>query len=317
MRPGTGASNLCGDLAVDVIPDAPIGASTWYGIGGRADLLVRPHDMEALATLARRCARLRMPLRVLGGGANLLVGDEGVDGVVVALSAPAFGGLELNPTGAVQAMRIGAGADLARTLMDTVRRGLAGLEALAGIPGTIGGALRMNAGGAFGAVGDRVRSVTCLTRQGEVETYPARELRFEYRHTNIPDAVILSAVFELAETDPVALRERVKEIFAFKKSTQPLADHSAGCAFRNPWDPSREERVSAGRLIDEAGCKGLSIGGATVSPQHANFIVTVPGASATDVLALMDQVKRRVFDRSGLELEREVVVWGRETMDGG
>jgi UDP-N-acetylmuramate dehydrogenase len=306
------ASSLFSDLDVEVATDAPVGATmTWYGIGGRADLLVRPRGVEALTTLLRRCNRSGTALRVLGSGANLLVADEGVDGIVVKLDAPAFAAVRYNPEGDVHAMRAMAGADLARVIMDTARRGLEGLSHLAGIPATIGGAVRMNAGGAFGDIGSAVRSVTCLSSAGEQVTYAAPELRFDYRSTNIPDPVILWAVLGLAPGDPVALRARVKEVFAFKKSTQPLADHSAGCAFKNPWDPTLERRVPAGRLIDEAGLKGLTIGGAAVSRHHANFIVVQPGATAADVLALMDEVRRRVFDHAGLELEREVVVWRR------
>jgi UDP-N-acetylmuramate dehydrogenase len=308
----TTVSSLFGDLEVEATADAPIGAAmTWYGIGGRADLLIRPHTVESLATLVKRCGRSGTPLRVLGEGANLLVLDEGVDGVVVRLDAPALREVRFNAQGEVNTMRAMAGADLARVLMDCTRRGLDGLSALAGIPASVGGAIRMNAGGAYGAIGSAVRSVTCITGEGDVVTYPAAELRFEYRATNIPDPVIVSAAFHVQPTDPVALRARVKEIFNYKKSTQPLADHSAGCTFRNPLDPVSEQRISAGRLIDEAGLKGESRGGATISPRHANFIVTQPGAKARDVLDLLRLAQQRVFEHCGITLEPEIAIWGR------
>ncbi len=307
----TSASSIFADLDVEVTPDAPVGASTWYGIGGRADLLIRPRTVEALETLVRRCNRSAVPLRVLGSGANLLVADEGVDGIVVRLDAPAFREVTYAGHGADHRMRAMAGADMARTLMDATRRGLEGLSPMAGIPASIGGAIRMNAGGAYGAIGDAVESVVCVTRTGQHVTYPASELRFDYRETNIPDPVIVAATFHLEPADPIALRKRVKEIFRYKKSTQPLADHSAGCAFRNPIDPVTEKRESAGRLIDVAGLKGHRVGGASVSTRHANFVVVEPGATAADVLALFEEVQRRVFDTSGLELEREIVVWRR------
>lgn len=310
MPPAT-ASSLFADLDVAVEHDAPIGRQTWYGIGGRADLLVRPRTLEALQALMRRCARSATPLRVLGSGANLLVADEGVDGIVVRLDDPAFSDMRYNARGALETLRAGAGADLARVLMDTVRRGLAGLAPMAGIPASVGGAIRMNAGGAFGAIGDSVHSVGCLTRAGELVVYPKAELRFDYRRTNIPDPLILWAAFSLEETDPVALRDKVKEIFAYKKSTQPLAEHSAGCTFRNPTDPVTETRVSAGKLIDEAGLKGLAVGGASVSPRHANFITVQPGARADDVLRLMELLQQRVLEFSGYELEPEIAVWKR------
>lgn len=305
-------SSLFGDLDVEVTPDAPIGAMTWYGIGGRADALVRPRTVDALATLVRRCARSGAPLRVLGAGANLLVADTGVDGVVVKLDAPAFREVRYNPSGAVDRMKAMAGADMARTLMDTVRRGLDGLTQMAGIPATIGGALRMNAGGAFGSISDHLESVTCITRGGELVTYPRSELKFEYRTSNIPDPIIISAIFTVTPDDPITLRERVKEIFAFKKSTQPLAEHSAGCAFKNPIDPVTEQRVSAGQLIDQAALKGETIGGARVSTHHANFITVQPTATADHVLQLLERMRQRVFETAGIELQREVVVWQRE-----
>ncbi len=306
---------LFSDLDVQVTTDAPLGVITWYSIGGRADLLIKPNAIEDLAILIKRCDRSGTPLRVLGGGANLLISDEGVGGVVISLDSPAFREIKYNREGEIDTMRAYAGADMPKTLREVTRQGLEGLSQLAGIPGQVGGIIKMNAGGAYGDVGQSVASVTCITKRGDLVTYPASELRFDYRKTNIPDPVIVAATFNLTPTDPIALRNRVKEIFAYKKSTQPLADHSAGCTFKNPIDPVTEERVSAGKLIDEAGLKGESIGGAKVSTQHANFIVTEPGATADDVMQLLDLIKQRVFDNAGLELETEVVIWQREEED--
>ncbi len=308
-------SSLCGDLDVEAVADAPLGRRTWYGIGGNADLLIRPNTVDALATLVKRCRLSQMPVRVLGSGANLLVGDDGVDGVVVMLDTPELKEIKYNTTGDIHALKAMAGADMAKTLMDTVRQGLDGLTPMAGIPASIGGAICMNAGGAYGCIGDAVQRVTCLTRAGEIVTYPTEELHFGYRETNIPDPIILSAVFHLTPGDPIALREKVKEIFAYKKSTQPLADHSAGCTFKNPIDPVSEQRVSAGKLIDEAGLKGHAVGGAKVSEHHANFIVTKPGAKADDVIKLLNDIRQRVFEHAGIELEEEVVLWRRD--EGG
>lgn len=305
------ASSLFGDLDVDVTHDAPLATLTWYGIGGKADLLIRPRTVDALATLIKRCRREGTPVRVLGEGANLLVADEGVDGVVIRLDHETFREMRYNRQGEIQLMRCMAGADLARALMDSTRRGLEGLSHLAGIPASVGGATRMNAGGAYGSIGDHIDSVTTITATGEVVTYPRNELTFEYRRTNIPNPVILATTFRLVHSDPVKLRERVKEIFAFKKSTQPLAEHSAGCTFKNPIDPETNERVSAGKLIDLAGLKGETVGGATVSTHHANFITTVPGATATHVLTLLETIRTRVYESAGIELEPEVAIWRR------
>jgi UDP-N-acetylmuramate dehydrogenase len=306
------ASNLFADLDVRVTPDAPIGAQTWYGIGGSADMLVHPHSIEALMELARRCRRSRATLRVLGAGANLLVADDGVDGIVVKLDAPCFTETKYEPKGEIEILTAGGGADMARTLMDSARRGLSGLEPMAGIPSSIGGALRMNAGGKYGCIGDVVETVTCISRDGRRMVYPASELRFDYRKTNIPDPIIAEATFRLTPDDPIDVRKRVKDIFQFKQSSQPLAEHTAGCAFKNPIDPVSEQRVSAGKLIDDAKLKGHAVGGASVSTRHANFIVAHPGASAADVMELISQIKQRVFDSAGIELEEEIVIWRRE-----
>ena len=308
---GSSTYSLFGDLDVEITPDAPIGAMTWYGVGGRADLLVRPADVDSLALLVKRCHRSGTPLRIFGSGANLLVADEGVDGIVLRLDGPAFQETKFKQAADFQRLRAMAGADMAKTLMDAARRGLEGLSQMTGIPASIGGAVRMNAGGSHGCIGDTVHSVTCITRSGEKVTYPAQELRFTYRATNIPDPVIIAASFNLTPTDPIALRQKVKEIFAEKKAAQPLGDHSAGCAFKNPIDPAKEKRVSAGKLIDRAGLKDETIGGATVSRRHANFIVTQPGATASDVISLMKLVKQRVFSHAGIELKEEIVIWRR------
>lgn len=307
-----GRSSLFADLDVDVSLDAPIGSMTWYGVGGRADVLLRPRTVDALATLVKRCHRSGEPLRVVGRGANLLVADEGVGGVVVRLDAPAFRRVEFEAAPDGTLLRAMAGADLAKTLNDATRRGLAGLQHLAGIPSTVGGAVRMNAGGRYGNTADTLREVTVVTREGDVVTRPRESIEFGYRTTSLDDPIILEAVFRLTPEDPVALRAKVMEIFNYKKSTQPLAEHSAGCAFKNPWDPSTERRVSAGQLIDRAGLKGTRVGGAYVSERHANFIAAEAGAKADHVIELLEIVRRRVFEETGLSLENEVVVWRRE-----
>jgi UDP-N-acetylmuramate dehydrogenase len=304
-------SGIFSDLDVEVALDAPIGAQTWYGIGGRADVLIKPRTIDALATLVKRCTRTKTPLRVLGQGANLLVADEGVDGIVISLDVAPFRAIDFADEAGEIVLTAGAGADMARTLMETARRGYSGLEQMAGIPASIGGAIRMNAGGAFGAIGDAVRFVRCLSSAGDEVVHQRSQITFGYRTSNIADPIILSAGFTLRPADPIMLRERIKEIFAFKKSTQPLADHSAGCSFKNPFDPEIEKTVSAGKLIDEAGLKGTTIGGATVSRQHANFITVSPGAKAEHVIKLMELIRERVRDVHGIELENEVVIWRR------
>jgi UDP-N-acetylmuramate dehydrogenase len=306
-----GSSTLFADLDVEVELDAPLAGHTWYGIGGHADALVHPRSEEALCTLLRRCARTSTPVRVLGEGANLLVDDRGIDGVVLRLDAPCFTALELNAEGAAGLARVGGGRDLAKTIHDTTRASLGGLEPLIGVPASVGGAIRMNAGGKYGEIGDVVHSVGLVTWGGEPRTYPRDEIRFSYRHTDLPPGVVTWAILALRPADPVALQQRKKEISAYKASVQPLAAHSAGCMFRNPVDPRTGERVSAGLLIDRAGLKGTRIGGASVSDRHGNFIVVEPGARAADVMELAATVADETFARTGIRLEREVVFWRR------
>jgi UDP-N-acetylmuramate dehydrogenase len=306
-----GSTTLFADLDVKVELDAPLAKHTWYGIGGHADALVHPRSEDALCTLLRRCARTSTPVRVLGDGANLLVDDRGIDGVVLKLDAPCFRELAFKAEGAADLVRAGGGCDLSKAIGETTRSSLAGLEPLIGVPATVGGAIRMNAGGKYGEIGDVVHSVGLVTWEGERRTYLRDAIRFSYRHTDLPPGVVSWAILALRPADPVALQQRKKEISAYKASVQPLAAHSAGCMFRNPVDPRTGERVSAGLLIDRAGLKGTRIGGASVSDRHGNFIVVEPGARAADVMELAAKVADETFARTGVRLEREVVFWRR------
>jgi len=308
-------SSLYSDLDVSAQVDAPLAAHTWFGIGGSADLLIRPRSPEALATLARRCRRDGIPLRVLGSGANLLVDDEGVDGVVVKLDTEFFQRVDFNAEGLVERMRVFGGASMEKLVQECARRGLAGIEPMSGIPASLGGAIRMHAGGRFGAIGDAVDAVAVLGMDGEQRVYTAAELRFGYRESNLPEGIVLWASLRVAPDDPMACRERVKEIFAYKKSTQPMSANSAGCMFRNPMMPGGA-RESAGKLIDLAGLKGARVGGAFVSQEHGNFlafdsVARQPSGRTDDMRRLVELVQERVQASFGVELETEVVFWRR------
>lgn len=284
---------------------ALLGPMTWYGVGGRAAVLARPLNVEQLAALVRRCRDDGVAVYVLGSGANLLVADEGVDGVVVRLDARAFSQVRIEGTG----VTAGAGCDLRRLVLDTAKAGLGGLACMAGIPASVGGAVRMNAGGAFGEIGRCVRRVRVLDDAGNIVDLDRRQIQFGYRHTSITAPFILEAEFDLTPGDPAALRARVKEIFDLKTGTQPLAAHSAGCTFKNPPPGPTGKVLPAGMLIDRAGLKGHAIGGASVSRHHANFIVCGDGCTAGHVIALMQHVEQAVHQRFGVRLQREVVVW--------
>jgi len=305
-------SEFFSDIDADVHFDANIGAMTYFTIGGNVDALVKPHSIEALSLLLQKCHNASIPFRVLGKGANLLIDDIGVDGVVVKLDHDCFTTCTFNREDSSGTMQSMGGADLSKTVMETARNGLHGLQAMAGIPASIGGAIRMNAGGKYGSISDTLSTITTLTTSGEIVTHQASDLGFEYRKSNISDPIILSATFQLIPDDPIKIREGVKEIFAWKKARQPLADTSAGCAFKNPID-EEGQHISAGELIDDAGLKGFTIGGAQVSMQHANFITTTENGTAKDVLVLMNEIRKRVLDHSGIELQKEVVVWSRDS----
>ncbi len=300
---------------------------TWFGVGGGADAFLRVGSVDELCALLRA----ERVVRVLGEGANLLVDDAGVDGVVVSLAG--LDGVEMVGGGVV---RVGGGADLMRLITSTVRDGLAGLEVLAGIPASIGGACVMNAGGAFGSFAEFVKRVRVVGRDGSARWVAREEVGFGYRKSGLEGVIVVEVELGLREVEGKEREEaraRLKEVMAYKKGSQPMAERSAGCVWKNALAPSGwtgkrtpdELRVPAGWLVDTSGLKGLRVGGAMVSAAHANFVVTEhrggrAACSAADVLGLMREVRARVLERHGIELEAEVVVWRRgefEASTGG
>ncbi|MEZ6242319.1 MAG: UDP-N-acetylmuramate dehydrogenase [Phycisphaerales bacterium] len=296
--------------SVQIETNAPI--PTWFGVGGTADRLARPTTVEEL----RQCIELDPDLRVLGDGANLLVDDAGVRELVVDLSQGVFKEVAIHDeTGFVVA---GAGARLPQLINECVRRGLGGIETLAGIPASVGGAVVMNAGGAFGEMRETVLRVHAMDRAGREHGIDRSHIDFGYRRSRLNHLIITSVEFVLRPSDTETLRKRLWECMEYKKRTQPLRDDSAGCVFKNPTlhhaiegVGDEGQRVSAGLLIDRGGLKGLKVGGAEVSDQHANFIVTHEGATARDVIDLIALVQERVKETFGVTLEREVVIWER------
>ena len=277
----------------------PLAPYTWYGLGGPADYLITPQSREQIAEVLQRCREHQLPVRVLGFGSNLLVGDKGVRGAVIRLENPVFCEFKFEGT----TLKAGAGANLNKLVLESVRKGLAGLEALTGIPGSIGGAVRMNAGGRFGDLGSVVQRVTVMNLEGQVFEKAKPELVFDYRSTNITAKLILEATIELTESDPESLLQVVKEVWIYKKNTQPLDTHNAGCIFKNP------RGMSAGALIDRAGLKGTQIGGAVVSEKHANFFIAEKGCRSSDVRQLIDLVRTKVREKFDVELELELEIW--------
>jgi UDP-N-acetylmuramate dehydrogenase len=236
---------------------------------------------------------------LLGGGSNVLVRDEGVTGMVLNLRARPFANVAI----AGRNVTVGGGAQLANVITAAVAAGLAGLETLVGIPGTIGGALHGNAGTQAGDIGQWTCQATVMTRSGELITREREDLVFAYRQSSLDELVILEAKFELEEEDPDELTKRMQKLWIFKKANLPMAHENTGCIFKNP------RGMSAGMLIDQAGLKGETLGGAEVSQRHANFIIAHSGATTRDVLKLMDVVRSRVAERMGMELETEIEIW--------
>lgn len=287
------------DLEAIVQENYPLARHTWYRLGGPARYFIQPRSVEELREASRRCVENEIPMYVLGLGANVLVQDQGVDGAVFLLQEDAFRTVRIDKT----TVTVGAGVDMQKLLLKCVRSGLAGIECLAGIPGTIGGGIRMNAGGKFGDIGAVVTRVTVLDQAGEIFDRTKDDLVFDYRSTNIAAKFILSATLELEEEDPEELMRRTKEIWMYKRNTQPLNTKSCGCIFKNP------RGLSAGALIDQAGLKGLRIGGAEVSIKHANFIIAHEGCRAEDVLKLINIIREKVYDKNQIHLDSEVKVW--------
>jgi UDP-N-acetylmuramate dehydrogenase len=283
-----------------VSENEPLAPHTWYRIGGPARWYVRPRSVEELQESARRCAENNIAVYVLGLGANLLVGDQGVSGAVFRLDQDDWRRVKFQGA----SVEVGAGADIQKLVLRTVRQGLAGIECLAGIPGTVGGAVRMNAGGKFGDIGAVITRVDVMDITGLLFERTKDDLIFDYRSTNIAARFILGATMELDEADPDEIMKKTKEIWMYKRNTQPLNTKNCGCIFKNP------RGLSAGALIDQAGLKGFKVGGAEVSDKHANFIIAHPGCRADDVMNLVKLIREKVFDKNQILLESEVQVWG-------
>ncbi len=272
----------------------PLAPLTSFRIGGPADLLIEPAGIGEAHELVRHLRSQSTPFTVIGNGSNVLVSDAGFRGVVIHLG-PGFSTAGL-ADGVVTA---GAGMRLAAFVDFCVTRGLAGVEMLAGIPGTLGGALVMNAGAHGGEIGDTVVDVTVL-RGGDLMTLRRDACGFVYRDSALRGDIVLSARFAPGTGDVEALTARRRELIARRNATQPLTRPNAGSIFRNP------EGTFAGRLIEDAGLKGARIGGAEVAGLHANFISNVDDATAADVVALINHVRERVCAHSGILLEPEI-----------
>lgn len=284
-----------------IFPNEPLARRTTLRVGGAADVLVEPGDEADLARTLQAAKELGVPRRLLGRGSNLLVRDHGLRGLVISLSHPCFAQLSWVSN---QLLRCGAGVRLREVSNEARRQGLAGLEFLAGIPGSVGGALRMNAGAWNAMTFDRLERVRFMTPEGEVRDVPATEVPAVYRRCPLfVDHIALEAVFRGEPSTREAVEARLNELNQKRWASQPAAP-SAGCIFKNP------ATIPAGRLVDELGLKGLRRGGASISTVHGNFIVNDGDATAADILWLIDEIRQRARETRGVELETEVEILG-------
>ena len=281
--------------------DEPMSRHTSFRIGGPVAVMAFPKSAEELAEILKVSALMDITPAILGAGTNVLAPDEGIDGLVVCLK-DCMGGMEqLDET----TIRVAAGVTMTRAAMFAANLGLGGMEFAHGIPGTIGGGVYMNAGAYGGEIKDICTYVDVMDKEGNITRRTAEEMKFSYRHSVLEDegGIVLAAEFKLIPTSAEDVKAKMKELQAKRSASQPLDLPSAGSAFKRPVGGF------AAALIDQAGLKGYTVGGAGISTKHAGFAVNVGGATAADVRNLLSQVSDIVFEKSGIRLEPEVRIW--------
>jgi len=293
-------STLGNDYRGEIMYDEPLSSHTYLNIGGPADFFVVPADAISLKRCLFFSQDRKMPVLVIGGGTNMLIADHGFRGMVISLRH--FNMKKtLNEKHDSDELFIEAGVPLQGLLGLCSEKGYEGIERLSGIPGTVGGAVTGNAGSFGQEMKDVVTSLITINHSGMIKKLEKEEFSFSYRKADIPgDVIILSVNMELGKKDPEQIRQAIRESIEEKKRTQPVSERSAGCVFRNP------EGDSAGRLIDIAGCKGIHVGDIEVSTVHANFFVNKGAGTATDYFQLMNIVREKVSEKTGIVLEPEI-----------
>ena len=277
---------------------ATLDAYTSFKIGGPADVLVEPADVDDVRRLVKQAGAKNIPLFVVGG-TNLLIRDGGIRGIVVSLSK--LRAIKEEPEAVLYAE---GGVGMPTLIGHAIRRSLTGLEWAAGIPGTVGGCLVMNAGTRLGEMKDSVKAVRLVNMRGDLMELPAASIPFEYRRARLPKGIVVGVWLQLREGVRAEIEKVVKDYLHYRKETQPLTMHSAGCVFKNP------PNDSAGHLLEVTGLKGLRIGDAEVSTKHGNFIVNRGRASAADVIELIRTVRRTIKRKAGVQLDLELKIVG-------
>jgi len=279
--------------------DVPLQKYTSFRTGGSAEIFVEPLGALELKRVLQFCKNEQKKVFVFGKGTNLLVGDNGVDGVVIHLGGINFKNVERDGRYVVA----GAGVDLPKLIRTVALSGFGGLEALAGIPGTVGGAVMMNAGGKYGDISDTIRSLTAMAFDGTIIKYTREDVGFEYRGCNLSEQIVIEVEFKLNESKIEVVLEKMDEIYKEKQESQPLGTFNAGSIFKNT------SQYKAAELIDKANLKGLKVGGAVVSEKHANFIVNTGSATSTDILELIKIIKEAIKKKYNVSLEEEIHTW--------
>lgn len=287
------------DLKGKIKTREPLKKHSTFKIGGRAEFFIEPKDTDALKLLLALAKRYNIPLLIIGAGSNILISDKGVKAIVLRLGSPFFKEVFRKRN----YLEAGSGLMLGRLLLVAKNHGLSGLEFLAGIPGTVGGALAMNAGAWGKNIAEVVEKVKVMDYNGKTKILAKKDIKFTYRSSGLAKYIILSATFKLEKKDKKEIADEIKKYLTYRRNNQDTSFPNAGCIFKNPGGES------AGRLIDLCGLKGKKTGGASVSTRHANFILNRGNASSGDVLKLMSLIKKRVKDKLKITLEPEIKIW--------
>ena len=287
------------DLPVTVQLAEPLAKHTWLGVGGVSQYFCEPGSVEALSTVVSRCHQNEVKLRIIGGGSNVLVPSEGIESMVIRLSAPPFCGVEVDG----QSVCVGAGAKLVHLVSAAVEVGLSGLEDLVGVPGTVGGGLVGNAAAHGCNLGQRVHSVTVMLPDGSTEDRVRDDIAFASGWSSLDGVIVLAARFDLDEDDPERLTKRMQRQWIVERSEQPSGTRSVAMMFKDPVGTTAES------LIAQAGCRDLCIGGASIYPSCTNYVVAEAGCPSSDVQELVEKVRGVVREKLGVELAPRICVW--------
>ncbi len=282
-----------------IILGEPLADHTTFRIGGPAEYFIEPEDADDLNRLVNLTKKHKSPFLVIGRGSNLLVSDKGVTGLVVRLNSPYFRKISFRDDVCIA----GAGCTLSEVIKNSARRGLSGIEFLSGVPGTVGGALVMNAGITQKSIADYVEEVTVMDYNGDIKALNKQEIKFGYRQSGLSKYIVLSGRFKFTGSKKQEIELAIEDYLDGRKQKQELHLPSAGCVFKNPAESY------AGRLIDLCGLKGKRVGDAGISVKHANFIVNLGKARASDVLSLMGLISEEVKNKFNVILEPEIKIW--------